>query len=424
MQSDQTAAAPVSDASSKRSARRRQLLDVAARKMNRDGAASVTPSAIAAATGMTRNALYYYYRDKDSLLYSCYLAGARHLEDAARSAASDAGSPAARLTQFMQTLMATEQDFAILHDLDLLPPADAETIRTLQKQSLDDLASIFTEGERDGSLRSVPPLTAAHVLLGMADWARLWQTWATTIDDAAARADHQRRCCETILTTLLQGFSPSTPGPRPPPDVGSLIDETINVLDRRSLAGQKRLAILGVASRLFNRRGIAATSIDDIAEAAEATKGLIYHHFKSKSDLVDACYDRAFDLYECFADTAEAAAGVGAIESLTWPMHLSTQALLSRTPPLMLQAGVSALPERHRKRAIALATRFRADMAVAMETGVADAASMPFTELSAGAFFWIPRWHAEAEAVGAYRLGDQIVDLLTRGVLRNPQWSR
>jgi AcrR family transcriptional regulator len=47
-----------------------------------------------------------------------------------------------------------------------------------------------------------------------------------------------------------------------------------------------RERLLGEAQRLFRERGYAATSLEQIAEAAEVTKGAIYGHFSSKEDLL------------------------------------------------------------------------------------------------------------------------------------------
>ena len=44
--------------------------------------------------------------------------------------------------------------------------------------------------------------------------------------------------------------------------------------------------ILGQAMRLFLEKGYHGTSIDDITQAAELTKGALYWHFKSKQDLL------------------------------------------------------------------------------------------------------------------------------------------
>ena len=47
-----------------------------------------------------------------------------------------------------------------------------------------------------------------------------------------------------------------------------------------------RQRLLSEAQRLFRERGYAATSLEQIAEAADVTKGAIYGHFSSKEDLL------------------------------------------------------------------------------------------------------------------------------------------
>jgi len=47
-----------------------------------------------------------------------------------------------------------------------------------------------------------------------------------------------------------------------------------------------RQRLLAEAERLFRERGYAATSLEQIAEAADVTKGAIYGHFASKEDLL------------------------------------------------------------------------------------------------------------------------------------------
>lgn len=46
--------------------------------------------------------------------------------------------------------------------------------------------------------------------------------------------------------------------------------------------------ILNTAARLFVENGFERTSMQDIAETAGVSKGAIYHHFKSKEDIIQA----------------------------------------------------------------------------------------------------------------------------------------
>lgn len=54
-----------------------------------------------------------------------------------------------------------------------------------------------------------------------------------------------------------------------------------------------RHRILDAAELIFERRGVSRTSLHDIAEAAQVTRGAIYWHFKDKADLFTAMMERA-----------------------------------------------------------------------------------------------------------------------------------
>ncbi len=57
-------------------------------------------------------------------------------------------------------------------------------------------------------------------------------------------------------------------------------------------ADATRQALLDAAERVFYERGVARASLAEIAQAAGATRGAIYWHFKDKVDLFNAMMDR------------------------------------------------------------------------------------------------------------------------------------
>ena len=57
-----------------------------------------------------------------------------------------------------------------------------------------------------------------------------------------------------------------------------------------ALATRQRL--LDAAERVFLEKGVAGTSLNDIAQAAGTTRGAIYWHFADKADLFNAMLDR------------------------------------------------------------------------------------------------------------------------------------
>ena len=64
-------------------------------------------------------------------------------------------------------------------------------------------------------------------------------------------------------------------------------------MTRQTSKAMTRERLLGEARRLFRERGYAATSLEQIAEAAGVTKGAIYGHFSSKEDLLTSALEVA-----------------------------------------------------------------------------------------------------------------------------------
>lgn len=58
---------------------------------------------------------------------------------------------------------------------------------------------------------------------------------------------------------------------------------------------QTRQLIIEQAAQLFNEKGVAGTSIDDILEATQVAKGCLYGHFESKEQLACASADYLFN---------------------------------------------------------------------------------------------------------------------------------
>lgn len=55
---------------------------------------------------------------------------------------------------------------------------------------------------------------------------------------------------------------------------------------------ETRTRILETAELIFSEQGVSHTSLQDIAAAANVTRGAIYWHFKNKTDLLDAMLQR------------------------------------------------------------------------------------------------------------------------------------
>ena len=119
-----------------------------------------------------------------------------------------------------------------------------------------------------------------------------------------------------------------------------------------------RQRLLTEAQRLFRERGYAATSLEQIAEAAEVTKGAIYGNFASKEDLlisaieetptpayVTMLNDGSRPVRERLAEFSRAVAAEGAGDATEPAMMLEFFAALLRAPDA-LQRYSSGLERR------------------------------------------------------------------------------
>ena len=72
-------------------------------------------------------------------------------------------------------------------------------------------------------------------------------------------------------------------------------------------AEKTRLQLLETALALFSEKGIANVTLAQIASTAGVTRGAIYWHFKDKSQMLEALWERVFDpLDQHFAAQLEA----------------------------------------------------------------------------------------------------------------------
>jgi AcrR family transcriptional regulator len=75
---------------------------------------------------------------------------------------------------------------------------------------------------------------------------------------------------------------------------------------KRGRPGYDREQVLAVAVTVFNEHGYDATSVADLTAALGLTKSALYHHFESKSAILELALDDALDGLEQVVDDAEA----------------------------------------------------------------------------------------------------------------------
>jgi TetR/AcrR family transcriptional regulator, acrAB operon repressor len=79
---------------------------------------------------------------------------------------------------------------------------------------------------------------------------------------------------------------------------------------------ETRSRLIDAAEKVFHEKGVAHSSLEDIAAAAKVTRGAIYWHFKDKAELFDAMMQRVVLPVEAMLEQAECCGKVNAFELL------------------------------------------------------------------------------------------------------------
>ncbi len=391
------------------------MLTIAAAQINASGVGGISLDAVAGAAGLSRNTLYHYVSDRAELAFLCFFETCETMLAQIAAAKAQSADPALQLSRFIEINLAKEPDrLVVLGNYDLL--GDDQRTRLLESEASlhAELAEIVARGIARGRFRPVPADVAADCLLGMLNWVRVANRWL-------ADESSDERLARAITVMMQHGIGQeASRAPTGVPDVERLLAVNFDPFDREGLKEQKRQQILAVASQLFNRRGIDGVSLNEIVAELGATKGVFYHYFKDKSDLVVQCYERAFAIYDTFVEEG-ARLGRSGFEKAMITNHLNCQAQFGPAPPLILQAGLETLPVSYRADFIKRSRKIWHDVQAFLAEGIEDGSCRDadvkaMTEVAAGTFAWIARKNGSSKAPTAVTIADAICDILGRGL--------
>lgn len=274
--------------------RHERVLDEAARQLNAKGISLTSLTEIAGKLGISRAAMYYYVEDREDLVFQCHRRSceitARHLNEATR----EPGTAIEMIARFVTRMLdPNEPELAARAEIAMMTAEQRDTIQRMHDTLAARIAHLLATGQSEGSIRPCDVEVNARIILSLVTWTPLARSWAraiTVVDSSALRA--------AVLAMIFDGFARERSMPQYTQfDLSSLRMRTGAVFDRDAISEAKREALVCVASRLFNRKGIDATSLEEIAAQVGATKRTLHRHLGSKQELVGACYDRAFKIF-------------------------------------------------------------------------------------------------------------------------------
>ena len=378
-----------------RRSKRDAVLDAAARQLNARGVSQASLSEIAAGLGVSRAALYYYVEDREDLVFQCYRRACEAMARDLDAAAKAPGSGLDRVAAFMDLALDAERpEPAALAEVGALGSPHRETIEGLHHGNVAQLVDLIEAGQADGSIRPCDPLVVAQAIVGVISWIPLVPRWTGEPEAgfrARARGGALTLVCDGVATDPQSalGFAPL--------DISLLRNPRGNAFDRDAAAAEKLEELLRAASRLFNRKGVEATSIEEIAAEVGATKGAVYHYLADKPDLVTHCFRRAFSLSDRVLQAVELAPGTAMQRNLAGLALLVEANLSDEFCPLAPLAGVEALPAEARDEIVARVRALEQGYPEVAREGLADGSvrDVDLTAVAqamAGAFGWLHKW--------------------------------
>src|SRR5699024_5891111 len=124
------------------------------------------------------------------------------------------------------------------------------------------------------------------------------------------------------------GQGPASPAQSPAPSAEATGNGTGPKRSRRGRPGYDRETLINKATEVFVARGYDGTSMDTVARELGITKSAIYHHVKSKEELLHLAINRGIDALDSAVEAESHRTGITALERLRLAVRASVVILI------------------------------------------------------------------------------------------------
>ncbi|MET0660586.1 MAG: TetR/AcrR family transcriptional regulator [Steroidobacteraceae bacterium] len=401
--------------------RRNRVLDEAAKELNAHGVSLTSLAEIAAKLGISRAAMYYYVEDRQDLVFQCYRRACEIIAGHLEQAVAAGGNPKEIISRFMTTLLdPNEREIVASAEIGMMREPQRAEVRSGYLPIVERMQGLLELGQREGLFRECDTFVCARSILSMVLWTQLVQRWGSLMLPVS-----RERVADALRDLVFEGFATAQAGELAyrPIDLTPMRIRVTTSLERDARSDLKREALIGVASRLFNQKGIDSTSLEEIAAQVGATKRTLHRHLGSKQALVDACFQRAFSVFRFVKEQMIAYQG-SRLAALCAALHAHSL-IYSREDMAVLapHAGMNSLEPEGKKKLLETSATMSANYTSTMQQGVAEGSVRDGdvearVVVLAGAFSWLvgddaPTVPEQREAVAC-----EITTLLALGVAR------
>jgi len=155
-----------------------RMLRAAAQCFNAKGYSGTSLKDVAALLGLTDAALYYYVRNKEELVYQCYLRAADVGRDAMTAAVTDGRNGLDKVRRYIalhvDAMVGERGPIAIMSEIPSLKAAHREEILGLSRRHSLAFEALIAEGIRDGSIAPCDIRMTGNAIMGAINWIPKW----------------------------------------------------------------------------------------------------------------------------------------------------------------------------------------------------------------------------------------------------------
>ena len=336
-----------------RETKRAAVLSCAAKLFNTKGARSTTLADVASRLGLTKTSLYYYVATKEDLIYQCYDANMRQAHDQLDRAEETHEGAIECLMAFLESQINTtlrsldgEGDFyAAPLEVASLKAEHREVLEEEYRRLLRRLIDLLNRGIEAGQIRPCNPVITIRAIIGALDWSFYW-----LYEMPREQARGVVNALRDLLTHGLMS-SPERPAGGEAAAIPPFSPED-EAFDREAQNRLKQEAFLKAGTRCFNQKGFSGTSLDEIAEQLQVSKGAFYYHFANKEALLTQCFDYTLDQLEQVVARIEQLEAPAAAKLETACRHIFALQNSDQGPLVHFNA-ITALPPEVRQRLLA-----------------------------------------------------------------------